>query len=94
MAQINEKLIGVMLNGQNYHAWVRQITFALTDKDKVKYITSKMPISVPALAGAPTAEEQKKLRAWRKDDHLVAKWLLNAMELQIAKRRIMSTYIN
>jgi gag-polypeptide of LTR copia-type len=84
MAQINEKLTGVMLNGKNYHSWARQITFALTVRDKVEYITGEMPISVPALAGAPTAEEQKKLRAWRKDDHLVANWLLNVMEPQIA----------
>jgi gag-polypeptide of LTR copia-type len=55
MAQINEKLIGVMLNGKNYHSWARQITFALIGRDKVEYITGEMPISVPALTGAPTA---------------------------------------
>jgi hypothetical protein len=43
-----------------------------------------MPIPVLALAGAPTAEEETKLRAWRKDDHLVANWLLNVMEPHIA----------
>jgi hypothetical protein len=43
-----------------------------------------MPIPVLALAGAPTAEEKTKLRAWRKDDHLVANWFLNVMEPYIA----------
>jgi gag-polypeptide of LTR copia-type len=52
-----------MLNGKNYHSWARQITFALTGKDKIEYITGEMPIPVSALAGAPTAEEKKKLRA-------------------------------
>jgi gag-polypeptide of LTR copia-type len=63
MAQINEKLTGVMLNGKNYHSWAKHITFAVTGRDKVEYITGEMPIPVLALVGAPTAEEQKKLRA-------------------------------
>jgi gag-polypeptide of LTR copia-type len=60
MAQINEKLTVVMLNGKNYHSWVTQVTFALTDRDKVEYITGEMPKPVLALTGAPTAKEQKK----------------------------------
>jgi hypothetical protein len=59
MTQINEKLIGVMLNDKNYHSWVRQITFFLTDRDKIEYITGEMSILVPALTGAPIAEKQK-----------------------------------
>jgi gag-polypeptide of LTR copia-type len=84
MAQPSEKLTGIMLNGKNYHSWARQITFALTGRDKLEYVTREMPPPVPATAGAPTAEETKKLREWRKGDHLVANWLLNTMEPHIA----------
>jgi hypothetical protein len=68
MVQTNEKLTEVMLNGKNYHSWVRQITFALIRIDKLKYVTGEMP---------PPQE------IWEKDNHLVANWLLNVMELHI-----------
>jgi TPP-dependent indolepyruvate ferredoxin oxidoreductase alpha subunit len=78
MKQTSEKLIGVVLNGKNYHSWAKQITSALTGIDKLEYVTGEMTPPVP------TVEEIKELREWIKCNHLVANWLLNTMELHIA----------
>jgi gag-polypeptide of LTR copia-type len=43
-----------MLNGKNYHSWARQITFLLTGRDKLDFVTGEMSPLVLVLAGIDT----------------------------------------
>jgi hypothetical protein len=61
MANNHEKLTGVMLNGKNYHLWARQVTFALSGREKLEHINGELSQPKPKIPGAPTDAEKKAL---------------------------------
>jgi hypothetical protein len=79
MIHYTEKLTSVMLDGKNYLLWVKQVTFGLIGRDELEHVTDENKIPVPVAIEAPTAEESKAIKQWRKDDTLVISWLLSTM---------------
>jgi hypothetical protein len=67
-----DKLTSVLLNGKKYNMWVRQASFGLIDRDKIEYVNYDIPVPVPQETSAPTEEEKKAIREWKKNDNRVA----------------------
>ena len=84
MSQQNERLTGVLLNGKNYISWARSITFSLSGRSKLEYITGDKKKPEPKVVNAPDETEKKAITEWQANDHLIMSWLLAFMELPIA----------
>ncbi|XP_078169457.1 uncharacterized protein LOC144563864 [Carex rostrata] len=81
MSQNHEKLTEVMLNGRNYHVWARQVTFALSDREKSDHINPEN--KAPKQSDPPTDPEKRALTRWNVSDHTVITWLLTTMEPKV-----------
>jgi gag-polypeptide of LTR copia-type len=80
-----KRLTSVLLDDKNYSMWARQVSFGLIGKDKLEYVNGDLTMPVPKNYEAPTKDEKKAIREWRKGDNKVAGWLLTTMEPHIAK---------
>jgi gag-polypeptide of LTR copia-type len=83
--QSSDKLTSILLDGKNYNIWARQASFGLIGREKLEYVNGEIPMPVPNVAGAPTKEEKRAIREWRKNDNRVAGWLLATVEPHISK---------
>jgi gag-polypeptide of LTR copia-type len=45
--QTSDKLTSILLDGKNYNIWVRQATFGLIGRDKLKFVNGEATIPVP-----------------------------------------------
>jgi hypothetical protein len=57
MSQNIDKLTFVLLNGKNYYLWVRQATFGLIGRDRLKHVNGEKTIT--QLSIPPTEPETK-----------------------------------
>jgi hypothetical protein len=64
MSKNIEKLTSVLLNGKNYHLWVKQATFGLIGRDRLEHVNGEKPM--PQLSIPPLAPEMKAVKAWMK----------------------------
>ena len=64
------------LNGRNFLEWSQSVKLAIDGRGKLGYLTgeTKQP-----------SEKDPGFRTWRSENSLVMAWLLNSMELSIAK---------
>ncbi|XP_075515435.1 uncharacterized protein LOC142550082 [Primulina tabacum] len=64
------------LNGQNFLEWSQSVKLAVDGRGKLGYLTGET---------ARPAETEPTFKTWRSENSLVMAWLLNSMELSIAK---------
>jgi gag-polypeptide of LTR copia-type len=83
MSQNIEKLTSVLLNGKNYHLWIRQATFGLIGRDRLEHVNGEKPM--PQLSIPPLAPEMKAVKAWMKDDNQTCSLLIASMEPHVAE---------
>jgi hypothetical protein len=83
MSQNIEKLTSVLLNGKNYHLWIRQATFGLIGRDRLEHVNGEKPM--PQLSIPPLASEMKVVKAWMKDDNQTCSLLIASMEPHVAE---------
>jgi hypothetical protein len=74
MSQNIEKLTSVLLNGKNYHLWIRQATFGLIGRDRLEHVNGEK--LMPQLSIPPLASEMKVVKAWLKDDNQTCSLLI------------------
>ncbi|XP_073062852.1 uncharacterized protein [Primulina eburnea] len=63
-------------NGQNFLEWSQYVKLAVDGRGKLGYLTGETTIP---------AETEPTFKTWRSENSLVMAWLLNSMELSIAK---------
>ncbi|XP_041026892.1 uncharacterized protein LOC121267080 [Juglans microcarpa x Juglans regia] len=68
-------LVSEIFSGDNYVAWSRSITIALTVKNKVAFIDRSLPQPSPTNARLKTA--------WLRANNLVLSWLMNSIAKEI-----------
>ncbi|XP_042977221.1 uncharacterized protein LOC122308118 [Carya illinoinensis] len=68
-------LVSEIFSGDNYVAWSRSITIALTVKNKVAFIDGSLPQPNPANVRLKTA--------WLRANNLVLSWLMNSIAKEI-----------
>jgi gag-polypeptide of LTR copia-type len=78
MSQNIKKLTTVLLNGKNYHLWVRQATFGLIGRDQLEHVNGEK--LKPQLLIPPIVPETKAVKAWIKDDNQTCSLLIVSME--------------
>jgi hypothetical protein len=54
-------------------------------KKNIEYINGKIPMPILSITRAPTEEERRAIREWRKKGNRVAGWLLAIVESHISK---------
>ena len=77
------KLSHTLLNGTNYLSWARSVTFALSARDKIDFITEDKKKPEPQDPLKESDAEKAAIRKWQKEDHAIISWLHGSMEQQI-----------
>ncbi|XP_020204961.1 uncharacterized protein LOC109790256, partial [Cajanus cajan] len=67
-------IVPIVLKGNNYHAWSRAMTMALTSKSKMEFINGSL--SKPDVGDA-------LLPAWKKCNNMVLSWIINSLDPEI-----------
>ncbi|KAF5447408.1 hypothetical protein F2P56_032962 [Juglans regia] len=68
-------LVSEIFYGDNYVAWSRSITIALTVKNKVAFIDGSLP--------QPSSTNSRLKIAWLRANNLVLSWLMNSIAKEI-----------
>ncbi|KAF5458830.1 hypothetical protein F2P56_022831 [Juglans regia] len=68
-------LVSEIFSGDNYVAWSRSITIALTVKNKVAFIDGSLP--------QPSSTNARLKTAWLRANNIVLSWLMNSIAKEI-----------
>ncbi|KAF5477723.1 hypothetical protein F2P56_004340 [Juglans regia] len=69
-------LVSQQLNGDNYHTWVRDMSKALSTKNKMGFVNGTLK--------KPANTSDPKVSAWKRCNDMVLSWLLNSVTKNIA----------
>ena len=70
-SQPAQRVMSVLLNGKNFHAWSRSFQLYLDGKCKTRWILGKEP---------KPAESDPKFDEWISDNCIILGWMFNSME--------------
>ncbi|KHN22372.1 hypothetical protein glysoja_033065, partial [Glycine soja] len=76
-------LVSKPLDGLNYLTWRRSMILALDGRNKLGFVNGSIPI--------PDSNDTAKLHTWKRNNSIVASWILNSLTKEISASVIYST---